>query len=92
VSDGRFVGRIREGTDGLRISNARHRRSQPAPGSGAAFSAATDPRHTSESALFALVEGTDPELILAIEARDDGHWRFAAGRLTRWRSDARRYG
>ena len=35
---------------GPRISNARHRRSQPAPGSGTAFSAATDPRHTSESA------------------------------------------
>jgi hypothetical protein len=43
-----------------------------------------------DGALFALVEGTDPELILAIEATDDGHWRFAAGRLTRWRIEVQR--
>lgn len=43
-----------------------------------------------EGALFAFVEGTDPELILALEAtRDDPSWKFASGRLTRWAIDVR---
>jgi len=38
-----------------------------------------------DGALFAFVEGTDPELILALESTvDEPVWQFASGRLTRW--------
>ncbi len=44
----------------------------------------TDP-DVSDGALFAYVEGTDPEILLMIEARRDGgggpEWRFAAARM-----------
>ncbi len=43
-----------------------------------------------DGALFAFVEGTDPELILALETQlDEPGWRFATGRLTRWAIEVR---
>jgi len=43
-----------------------------------------------DGALFAFVEGTDPELILVIESpRDNPGWKFTAGRLTRWAIELR---
>ncbi len=43
-----------------------------------------------DGCLFAFVEGTDPELILAIESSADApHWKFATGRLTRFRIEVR---
>lgn len=43
-----------------------------------------------DGALFAFVEGTDPELILGLEtSRDRQTWEFAVGRLTRWAIDVR---
>jgi hypothetical protein len=43
-----------------------------------------------DGALFAFVEGTDPELILAVEAgSDDPKWKFAVGRMTRWEIEVR---
>lgn len=43
-----------------------------------------------DGSLFALVEGTDPELILAVESSaDEPGWKFAAGRLTRWAIEVR---
>lgn len=38
-----------------------------------------------DGCLFAFVEGTDPELILALESpADEPRWKFATGRLTRF--------
>jgi hypothetical protein len=46
-----------------------------------------------DGALFAFVEGTDPELILALETPvDDPSWKFAFGRLTRWEIEIRHQG
>ena len=43
-----------------------------------------------EGALYAFVEGTDPELILALETPRVGKsWKFATGRLTRWGIEVR---
>ncbi len=43
-----------------------------------------------DGALFAFAEGTDPELILALEtASDKPGWKFASGRLTRWEIEVR---
>jgi len=43
-----------------------------------------------DGALFAFVEGTDPELILVLEtATDDPKWTFAVGRMTRWEIEVR---
>lgn len=43
-----------------------------------------------DGALFAFVEGTDPELILALETSvDEPAWKFATGRLTRWEIEVR---
>lgn len=43
-----------------------------------------------DGALFAFVEGTDPELILALQTRsDEPGWTFASGRLTRWGIEVR---
>jgi hypothetical protein len=44
-----------------------------------------------DGALFAFVDGVDPELILVLEADSDApRWRFATGRLTRWSIEVRR--
>jgi hypothetical protein len=46
-----------------------------------------------DGALFAFVEGTDPELILTIETQSDKpRWVFACGRLTRWAIEVRHRG
>lgn len=43
-----------------------------------------------DGCLFALVEGTDPEVILALESSvNEPGWKFAAGRLTRWAIEIR---
>src|SRR5262245_37234040 len=43
-----------------------------------------------DGSLFAFVEGTDPELILAIESpAGDPRWKFATGRLTRYQIEVR---
>lgn len=43
-----------------------------------------------EGALYAFVEGTDPELILALETPRAGRpWKFTTGRLTRWGIEVR---
>ncbi|MGH8245423.1 MAG: hypothetical protein ACREUU_03220, partial [Gammaproteobacteria bacterium] len=43
-----------------------------------------------DGALYALVEGTDPELVLALESPvEKPNWRFACGRLTRWEIEVR---
>jgi hypothetical protein len=43
-----------------------------------------------DGALYAFVEGTDPELILALETPRVGKpWKFATGRLTRWGIEVR---
>ena len=43
-----------------------------------------------DGALYAFVEGTDPELILSLEAARVGKsWKFATGRLTRWGMEVR---
>ena len=43
-----------------------------------------------DGSLFALVEGTDPELILALKSSaEEPKWRFATGRLTRWAIEIR---
>jgi hypothetical protein len=46
-----------------------------------------------DGALFAFVEGTDPELVLLLETRPDKPgWRFASGRLTRFKIEVRYLG
>lgn len=43
-----------------------------------------------DGCLFAFVEGTDPELILAIESSvSDPGWKFATGRMTRYQIEVR---
>jgi hypothetical protein len=35
-------------------------------------------------ALFAFVQGTDPECVLMLEATADGKWRYCVTRQTKW--------
>ena len=37
-----------------------------------------------DMALFAFVQGTDPECLLTLEATSDGKWRYALTRQTKW--------
>jgi hypothetical protein len=37
-----------------------------------------------DMALFAFVQGTDPECVLTLEATSDGKWRYCLTRQTKW--------